>query len=175
MDAITLRRAGPADAEAVAALAYETFRQTFLEGFAVPYPADDLAGFVAATYAPAVCASQLADPDRATWLAEEGGVALGYASAGPCTLPHPEAEPQHIELKRLYVLGSAQGRGLGRRLMDAALAWMQTHKAGPLWIGVWSGNLKAQGFYARYGFRKAGEYAFPVGRWWDDEFILRRG
>ena len=42
-------------------------------------------------------------------------------------------------------------------------------------IGVWSGNLKAQKLYAAYGFEKAGDYQYPVGRWLDDEFILRRG
>ena len=39
----------------------------------------------------------------------------------------------------------------------------------------WSGNRKAQKLYEAYGFEKAGEYQYPVGRWLDDEFILRRG
>lgn len=52
---------------------------------------------------------------------------------------------------------------------------MQVHSDGPLWVGVWSGNLKAQKLYAAHGFEKAGEYQYPVGRWLDDEFILRRG
>jgi ribosomal protein S18 acetylase RimI-like enzyme len=42
------------------------------------------------------------------------------------------------------------------------------------WLGVWSGNLKAQRLYAAYGFERVGGYAFPVGRWRDDEFIMRR-
>jgi ribosomal protein S18 acetylase RimI-like enzyme len=58
--------------------------------------------------------------------------------------------------------------------MDAALAWLQRDGPGPLWLGVWSGNLKAQAFYAGYGFEKVGEYAFPVGATRDHEFILRR-
>ena len=41
--------------------------------------------------------------------------------------------------------------------------------AGPLWIGVWSGNDKAQRLYAAYGFEKAGEYDYPVGAWRDRE------
>ena len=87
---------------------------------------------------------------------------------------HPEGRPTHAELRRLYVARHAQGLGLGTKLLSTALAWMETHTDGPLWIGVWSGNIKALKLYAAYGFEKAGEYKFPVGRWLDDEFILRR-
>jgi len=43
-----------------------------------------------------------------------------------------------------------------------------------VWMGVWSENFGAQRFYARYGFSKVGTYAFPVGKVFDLEFILRR-
>ena len=174
MAGIILRRACAEDAEALAKLGEATFRETFLEGFAIPYPREDLARFVAATYAPAAFARKLADAGQATWLAEQEGRALAYANAGPCGLPHPDVQPGHAELHRLYVLRSAQGLGLGRLLLETALAWMQARGAGPLWLGVWSGNLRAQSLYAAYGFRKVGEYQFPVGAWRDDEFIFRR-
>ena len=171
---IELRPAKPEDAAALAALAYATFRETFLEGFAIPYPPEDLAAFVETAYAADAFARRLTDPLLATWIAERAGAPVGYASAGPCGLPHPDARPEQGELHRLYVLSAAQGRGLGRQMMEAALAWMQAHRPGPVWIGVWSGNLKAQRMYAAYGFRKVGDYQFPVGRWRDAEFILRR-
>jgi diamine N-acetyltransferase len=174
MDAPTLRRATAADAETLAVLGLLTFRQTFLEGFAIPYPPEDLAAFEASTYAPAAFAGKLADPRQATWLVERGREALAYANAGPCTLPHPDVASDDLELSRLYVRRDAQGQALGRGLLEVALAWMEGQAPGPLWIGVWSGNLKAQRLYAGYGFVKAGEYEFPVGRWRDREFILRR-
>ena len=108
-------------------------------------------------------------------MAERDGDLLAFANAGPNTLPHPDGRPDHAELRRLYVSKAAQGLGLGTKLLDVALDWMTAHSTGPLWIGVWSGNLKAQKLYAAYGFAKAGEYQYPVGSWLDDEFILRRG
>ncbi len=175
MPEITCRRAGAADAEALTQLGYQTFHETFIEGFAIPYPPADLANFVEANYTRAVFERKLADPRQATWIAEREGSALAYANAGPCHLPHPDARPDHAELNRLYVLGSAQGLGLGRRLLEMTLDWMEAQAPGPLWLGVWSGNLKAQALYARYGFSKVGEYEFPVGEWRDHEFILKRG
>ena len=171
-----LRRAEPADAAALADLKRETFLESFVEGgFRIPYPADDLAHFVASSYSAAVVSRELADGARASWVAEAGGRMLGYAHVGPCKLPHPDATSGEGELYQLYVRGDARGLGLGRALLDAALAHLEKAHQGPLWIGVWSGNHAAQRIYVRRGFVKAGEYRFPVGGWHDDEFIFRRG
>ncbi len=174
MSEITLRAADAGDVAPLSALAYASFRETFLEGFAIPYPPADLAAFVASTYDPSVMAAKLADPLQATWIIEAGGAMLAYANAGPCSLPHAQARPEHAQLNRLYALRSAQGLGLGRRLMRRALDWMADQRPGAVWLGVWSGNHKAQRFYEAYGFSKVGEYQFPVGEWLDDEFIMRR-
>jgi len=173
-DEIMVRRATSDDCDILAGLGERTFRETFVEGFAIAYPADDLAQFVAQSYAPEAFAAKLADPAQALWLACAGDEPVGYANAGPCRLPHPEVEPRDGELYRLYVSQDQHGRGVGRRLIETALAWLERNTPGPLWLGVWSGNLKAQAFYARYGFQKVGAYDFPVGATLDHEFILRR-
>ena len=174
MDGIALRRAEAGDAEALAALGLATFRETFLDGFAIPYPPDDLAAFLEANYTPAAFVRKLAAPGSAMWIAERSGEPLAYAAVGRCALPHPGARAEDGELHRLYVLRTAQRLGVGRILLETALAWLEAHTHGPLWLGVWSGNLKAQRLYAAYGFEKAGEYRFPVGGWLDEEFIMRR-
>ena len=165
------------DAAALGVLGRQTFLDTFVaeDGFAIPYPADDLAAFLEASFSVEATRTKLAEPGAAWWVAERAGTLLAFANAGPNTLPHPEAAPGHAELRRLYVSRAAQGLGLGTRLLAVALEWMEANTDGPLWIGVWSGNLKAQKLYAAYGFEKAGEYQYPVGTWRDDEFILRRG
>jgi ribosomal protein S18 acetylase RimI-like enzyme len=170
-----IRPATIADAETLARLGRETFLDTFVEGFKVPYPPDDLRVYLEASYSLETTRARLLDPAQGWWVTERAGEIVAYANTGPMSLPHPEGRPTHAELRRLYVVRSAQGGGLGTRLLDVALAWMETHTDGPLWIGVWSGNLKAQKLYEAYGFTKAGEYKYPVGSWFDEEFILRRG
>ncbi len=175
MSEITIRPARPDDAQALAALGRKTFIDTFVTGFGIPYPADDLEAFLDASFSPEATATKLREPGAAWWVAERDGVLLAFANAGPNTLPHPDAKSSHAELRRLYVGRNAQGLGLGTRLLAISLDWMQANGDGPLWIGVWSGNLKAQKLYAAHGFEKVGEYRYPVGHWLDDEFILRRG
>ncbi|QYF87349.1 GNAT family N-acetyltransferase [Brevundimonas sp. PAMC22021] len=170
-----IRPARPQDAEALGVLGRETFIDTFVTGFGIPYPEPDLGDFLQASFSPQVVATKLAEPGAAWWVAERDGALLAFANAGPNTLPHPDARPAQMELRRLYVSRAAQGLGLGTKLLTLSLDWMEAHTDGPLWIGVWSGNLKAQRLYAAHGFEKVGEYQYPVGRWLDDEFILRRG
>lgn len=171
----TIRPAVAEDAPALADLKLDTFRETFLEeGFAIPYPPADLAMFEAASYAPDAVAAELADPAKQTWVAEADGRLLGYAQVGPCKLPHVEASADHGELYQLYVLRSAQGLKLGKALLQTALDHLAETRPGPVWLGVWSGNEKAQAVYAARGFEKVGDYRFKVGSWYDEEYIFRR-
>jgi ribosomal protein S18 acetylase RimI-like enzyme len=166
----TIRRAGSADAEVLAALGARTFSDTF----AHLYDPDDLRVFLAEAYGLERTRADLADPAKAHWLVEAGGQAIGHAQAGPCGLPHAEVTPRCGELKRIYFLKDRQGGGLGRQLFAEVLAWLQADGPRAVWIGVWSENHGAQRFYERHGFVKVGEYGFNVGRTVDREFILRR-
>jgi ribosomal protein S18 acetylase RimI-like enzyme len=168
---LTMRRGGPADAEALVAIG----RATFAETFGHLYPPQDLAAFLAEAHGPARARADLADPAKAVWLVEAGAEVVGYAVAGPCHLPHPEVSPACGELERLYIAASHRGGGAGARLLDETLAWLEKDGPRQLWIGVWSGNHGAQRLYARHGFTKVGTYEFVVGQTRDHEFILRRG
>ena len=59
-----IRRATPADAEALSTLSRECFTQTFGH----LYAPEDLSAFLDEAYSPTVLRAELADPDRATWL-----------------------------------------------------------------------------------------------------------
>lgn len=170
----TIRSATQADAPVLAELKRTTFRQTFLEEFAIPYPPADLALFEEQSYGPARMAAELTDPTHHSWIAELDGRAVGYAHVGPCKLPHPEASDRQGEIYQLYLRREAQGHGLGKRLLQQSLDYLAQHFPGPVWLGVWSGNLRAQNLYAGYGFARVGDYRFPVGDWLDEEFIFRR-
>ena len=170
MTQATIRRAGPKDAETIAALGARTFRDTF----AHLYDPADLEAFLAEAHGLARTRADLADPRKALWLVETDGEAVGYALAGSCDLPHCDVSPDCGELKRIYFLQGRQGAGLGARLFGEVMAWLQKDGPRDVWIGVWSENHGAQRFYARQGFEKVGEYGFVVGRQVDHEFILRK-
>lgn len=171
---ITLRRATPDDAEILAALSAETFVDTFVKGFAIPYSQADIDGFIARSHSPSAYAAMLADPAMALWAAEDAaGAMVGYAVAGPFSLPVEGAGPGDGELRRLYVTEAAKGSGLATQLMREALGWLAADET-PVWLGVWSLNARAQRFYARWGFETVAAFDYPVGQTIDREFAMRR-
>lgn len=170
-DTATIRRAGPADAEALSAIGQATFTETF----AHLYPPEDLAAFLAEAHSVERAKADLADPAKAAWLVEVGGQAVGYALACPAKLPNQAVSEEDGQLDRIYILKAHQGGGLGTRLLAETLAWLEKDGPRTLWIGVWSENLGAQGLYERHGFKVVGAYMFKVGKSLDHEFIMRRG
>lgn len=166
----TIRRAQPADAATLADIG----TRTFVETFGHLYAPHDLQAFLDDSHCQEAYARALGDPAYALWLAERDGLAIGYAQAGPCGLPHAEVRAQDGELKRLYLLSGEQNGGVGGALFGHALRWLERNGPRTLWISVWSENLGAQRFYARQGFAFVGEYEFPVGEQRDREFMYRR-
>lgn len=195
-----IRRATPADADALSDLSRTCFTQTFGH----LYDPSDLEAFLDEAYSPTVLRAELNDPERATWLlfdepVDEAGATLssadhpgtpepgdeapassisqapiGYATACPANLPHPDVAPGDGELQRLYILQGHQGGGRGTLLLNTALEWLERNGPRTLWIGVWSENYGAQRLYARHGFEIVGEYSFMVGDHADRELITRR-
>lgn len=167
---LLLRLATPDDSNILARIG----RQAFTETFGHLYAPEDLAAHLAKDYDPSTLAGSLNSANEHWRLAEWQGEPAGFIKWGRCHLPlEPMATPQ-MELHRLYVLEAFQGKGIGRALMEAALTHMLECGAGEICLGVWEKNHKAHAFYASYGFEKAGEYDYPVGRQIDREWIMRK-
>ena len=168
-----LRSIEPCDIEALSALAKRTFTDTFGH----LYPPEHLQAFLTASYDAHVLEVEIAAPDQFWRMAWDGDQAVAYLQACPVSLPHPEADgARQGEIKRLYVDTAQHGRGLGKQFLTLGLDYLtERYGDAPQWIGVWSGNLKAQAIYRARGFEKVGEYGFEVGETTDLEFILRKG
>lgn len=170
-DIATIRRATPDDATALAELGAATFTETFGH----LYPPEDLQAFLARSHSPESWARTLADSQRAAWIVtHHDGRNIGFILVGACKLPVQDLEANAGEVHQLYVLAEFHNRRLGARLMELGLEWLASQGRSPVYVGVWSENHGAQRFYGRYGFRKVGEYGFPVGNTVDREFILKR-
>lgn len=150
-------------------------RTCFLETFTHYDHPQAVEEYLNRDYAPQALADSLANPLHHWRLAEIDGAMVGFVKWGNCSLPIAPTHPPQAELMRLYVLKAFHGYGVGRALMDAALAQMEGGGAGEICLGVWEHNHHAQRFYQRYGFEKVGEYDYvPIGAQQDREWIMRR-
>ena len=74
----------------------------------------------------------------------QGGRAAGMVSFGP-----DREDARYGEIYAIYVLPRSQGRGVGQRLLDAALARSESPN-----VRAWcaAANTRARDGYSRYGF-----------------------
>ena len=169
MSGFATRDATIADAAALARLGADSFTQTFGHLYA---PAD-LALFLD-NHSVASWSAELADPAFAVRIAQVDGAMIGYAKLGPPHLPFVPASAA-AELRQLYVLAPWHGAGIAAQLMEWVIASARARHAGALFLSVFSGNHRAQRFYARYGFEPVGAYAFKVGNHRDEDIVMRLG
>lgn len=170
LQSLTFRHAVAEDAGALTALA----RKTFTDKFGHLYHPDDLAAFLNESHSPDVYQAWLDDPDVLVRVCEtDDGAMKAYLLCSPLSLPAPDPKPGAVELKRVYVDNSLQGRGIGSSFIDEALAWARDRAAPEMYLSVYSGNHDAQRLYDRLGWEKVAEFLFPVGRHRDLEYLLK--
>lgn len=104
------------------------------------------------------------------WAASDDGTVVGFAGIHRKPAPgspqgHPPPSSGDLELWGLYLLDSHQGRGLGHRLLEAALG----NSAASLWVA--GKNTGAIRFYERFGFVPDG--AEDVVAEWENLPIIR--
>ena len=165
-----IRRAAPADALALAELAVRTYTDTFGAHTAD----DDLALFLRTAYGPQQQGEEIADPAVDVFVADEDGTMAGFAQVRAGAAPDCVTDDAPIELWRFYVDRPWHGRGVAHALMDAVEQAARSRGATSLWLSVWEHNGRAQGYYAKAGFRQAGTKDFIVGTDIQTDWVMVR-
>ncbi len=169
-ETIVIRRAGVADAAAVAELAARTFEETF----AADNRPEDMAVHLATAYGVAQQTAEIENPGYVTLLAVVDGTLAAFAQVRRQEAPPCVSGAAPIEIHRFYVDRPWHGRGLAARLMDACLAEVRAFGADVVWLSVWERNPRAHAFYAKRGFVRAGTADFWVGPDRQTDYILVR-
>lgn len=98
-------------------------------------------------------AARIAEPDgnRTLVIEDEPGRVVGYALAGPCADPDPDAVALG-EIQAVYLDPEARGRGFGRMLLEASMTTLAGAGCAAAVLWVLTPNLAARRFYERLGF-----------------------
>jgi diamine N-acetyltransferase len=166
---IAYRAPAAGEAEALAALA----RETFDEAFGALYKPTDLAVFYAEWKTPDAFAGWIADPRVHLRVACDDGAPIAYAMVGlDSKLDYDPAPRTAVELKQLYVRSGYHGAGVAHTLMAWVIDEARTANADEIVLSVYSGNPRGQAFYAKHGFTKVADTVFIVGEQVDEEFLF---
>jgi len=150
-DAISLRRATPDDAESLA--------RGVVEGVA-DYPAFAPAGWSGPSLEDEIAhhREDLGKEHFHCTVAERAGEILGQITVVPAVrAPHPVDDPELGHVRNLFVSRGEWGSGLAGRLHAAVIEQARGLGMAELRLYVAEGQARARRFYAREGWRAAGE------------------
>lgn len=150
IDVVEIRAATPSDSAALASVHAETWVDTYVGKVADELAEERVARARARDWTEhRRLRSQLGG--GVLVLAEDGGV-VGFCEFGPTE--DPDDDPRRVgHIMRLYVAPTHQGRGGGRRLLDAACRRLRElgFESVTLWTAEEEWNA-AHGFYVRLGW-----------------------
>jgi ribosomal protein S18 acetylase RimI-like enzyme len=157
---ILIRRAGLADARAIAEVAVAGWRAAY-RGM-LP---DDFLDAMRVDAREVAWHERLArdlDGGLPAWVAERAGRVVGFVSSGP---PRDEDVPlPAAEIYAIYVLAEAWRLGLGRALLQTAVAHWRAGGARTLVLWVFEANARARAFYEAMGWQPdGGRQALELG------------
>ncbi len=147
---LTYRHCSPADGALLRRVAFECY---------TPYYADlweegGMQAYLAALYEPVRLASELADPNLSFELAYRDGSPVGFSKLH---LRCDRAEtPNAAHLERVYVSLAVAGSGVGRRLIERALAAARDRGRQWVWLQTMADAEKPLARYLDAGFVECG-------------------
>ena len=154
-----IRHATPSDAKNLAALAEETFRETFGSMNTV----EDMNLHCQTSYSEAIQLGEIAAPRMTTLVSENGGNLIAFAQLRWSEAPGCVSATNPGEIQRIYVAKAWHGKGIAQDLMETCLNEMVKRKSDVAWLGVWERNPRAIAFYKKIGFAEVGSHVFPLG------------
>lgn len=161
-----IRRIGLQDLEVLVWIS----RQTFMETFAAANSKEDMRQYLDEAFSTERLAAELQDPDSSFHFAEQDGKVVGYLKLNRGKAQTEALGDHALEIERIYVPASHQGKGVAQVLLAEALRQAREQGADRLWLGVWEKNHRAIRFYEKHGFVAFGTHLFRLGN--DDQTDL---
>jgi ribosomal protein S18 acetylase RimI-like enzyme len=150
---LTIRRATPSDAQAIAELHVRAWQWAY----AGLLP-DDLLQGLADTLDRRIEArrTDLANepPEQRTWIVEQAGNPVGFAITGPTR--DEDAVPKTGEVGAIYLRPDVVGRGIGRALFAHAVEDLRQRGYAQATLWVLDTNVRGRGFYEAAGWTADG-------------------
>lgn len=138
-------------------------RQTFSESFEAQNDPEDFRQYLQEAFNLDRLRGELKNPNSRFFFLRGSDQIAGYTKINTAGAQTELQAPHGMEIERIYVLKSFQGRGLGSWMLRTLKALAAEEGMEYLWLGVWEKNKDAIRFYLRHGFVTFGRHPYYIG------------
>jgi ribosomal protein S18 acetylase RimI-like enzyme len=148
-------------------------RKTFVDAFEEDNDPEDFKAYIEFAFDREKLKAELTSKDSYFFFAFVDNALAGYFKLNQNQNQTDLKLGESMELERIYVSESFQGRKIGEWLLDNAIRIALDKEKTLLWLGVWEKNTKAIAFYQRHGFVKFGTHPFYIGKDEQTDWLMR--
>lgn len=152
----------------------ELSKTTFRDAFEHLNNPDDFKNYFTSAFTIEKLRAELKNPDSAFYFAQVDGKNAGYIKLNYASAQTEFKDNDAVEVERIYVLASHQGKQIGKQLIAFAIERAMTQKLRYIWLGVWEHNLNAIRFYEREGFAQFSSHQFVLGKDVQTDILMRK-
>ena len=138
-------------------------KRTFIEAFGRFNRESDMAIYLDQKFTPDAFTREFQTEGSYFYLARWENQVIGYLKLNIDQAQNEPLGSAALEIERIYIDGSHQGKGLGQQLLDFAVVQAHKWQKSLIWLGVWDQNPGAIRFYERNGFIPFGSHEFMLG------------
>ncbi|WP_027385452.1 GNAT family N-acetyltransferase [Chryseobacterium gregarium] len=149
-------------------------RETFYETFAKDNSEDEMQKYLDESFSTEKLSQELNTADSHFFIAWEEDNPIGYLKVNAGKAQTELQDDASMEIERIYVKSSHQGKKVGQLLYDKALEVALHEKKQYLWLGVWEENLRAVNFYKKNGFVTFDKHIFRLGSEEQTDLMMRK-
>ncbi|UPQ76564.1 GNAT family N-acetyltransferase [Chryseobacterium nepalense] len=170
MTSIVLRKAVSADLQTLQQIGKETFYETFSKHNSEA----EMQKYLAESFASEKILKELNTPESQFFIAWEDESPVGYLKVNSEKAQTELQDGTAIEIERIYVKSSHQGKKVGQLLFDKALEIARQQNKKYIWLGVWEENKKAVNFYTKNGFTEFAKHIFRLGNDEQTDLMMKK-
>jgi len=170
MTSIVLKKAISADLQTLQQIGKETFYETFSKHNSEA----EMQKYLAESFASEKILKELNTPESQFFIAWEDESPVGYLKVNSGKAQTELQDGTAIEIERIYVKSSHQGKKVGQLLFDKALEIARQQNKNYIWLGVWEENKKAVNFYTKNGFTEFDKHIFRLGNDEQTDLMMKK-
>jgi ribosomal protein S18 acetylase RimI-like enzyme len=170
MTSIVLKKASAEDLETLQQLGKETFYETFSKHNSE----EEMQKYLAESFASEKLLKELNTVDSRFFIAWEEESPVGYLKVNSGGSQTELQDETSLEIERIYVKSSHQGKKVGQLLFDKALEIARQQSKKYIWLGVWEENKRAVSFYIKNGFTEFDKHIFRLGNDAQTDLMMKK-
>jgi len=152
----------------------EIGRQTFHETFAEVNTEENMKVYLEKSFAMDKLTREVNNEHAQFYFAVLNDLVIGYLKVNVAAAQTEAIANDSLEIERIYVLKTYQGKNIGQMLYDKAVRIAKDLGLKSIWLGVWEKNHSAIGFYRKNGFVEFDSHIFHLGEDVQTDLMMRK-